>query len=151
MTIKKIQTGQNNPLLRQKAKEVKEITADIKQLVLDMIETVEANDGVGLAAPQVGQSLQIIVVKLEIDKEDLVLINPQIKKTSRRKEVMEEGCLSLPNITVPVERPVRITVQGLDINGQLVKIKAKDILARVIQHEIDHLDGILICDKKPKN
>ena len=147
MAIRKIETGANNPVLRQKAKEVKEITAEIKQLVLDMIETMEAKDGIGLAAPQVSQLLQIIIAKPEANKEALVLINPQIKKTSRKKDVMEEGCLSLPNLSVPVARPVKITVQGLAPNGQSVKIKAKGLLARVIQHEIDHLDGTLIVDK----
>ena len=159
--ILSIQKGQDNPILRQKAKEVKEITAEIKQLVLDMIETLEANNGLGLAAPQVGQLLQIIIAKPEPDKpsttflrkvvlgkEALILINPQIKKTSRKKEVMEEGCLSLPDISIPVERPNKITVQGLALNGQLIKIKAKGLLARIIQHEIDHLSGILIVDKR---
>jgi len=145
--ILSIQKGQDNPILRQKAKEVKEITAEIKQLALDMIETLGANNGLGLAAPQVGQLLQIIIAKPEPDKEALVLINPQIKKTSRKKEVIEEGCLSLPDISIPVERPNKITVQGLNIDGQLIKIKAKGLLARIIQHEIDHLSGILIVDK----
>jgi peptide deformylase len=143
-----IEKGTNNPILRQKAKKVKQITTDIKQLVLDMIETLKANNGAGLAAPQIGQPLRIIVAKPDENKEALVLINPQIIKTSRKKEIMEEGCLSLPDISVPVKRAAKITVQGLDINGQTVKIKAKGILARVIQHEIDHLDGILIIDKR---
>jgi len=142
-----IQTDQDNPVLRQEAKEVKEITAQIKQLVLDMTETMETKDGLGLAASQVGQSLQIIIAKPEPNKEALVLINPQIKKTSRKKDIMIEGCLSLPNIEVPVERAVKITVQALDLNSQKIKIKAKGLLARVIQHEIDHLEGILIVDK----
>ena len=142
--ILSIQTGQDNPILRQKAKKVKEITAEIKQLVLDMIETLEANNGLGLAAPQVGQLFQIIIAKPETNKEALVLINPQIKKTSRKKEIMAEGCLSLPDISVSVERAVKITVQALTLNGQPVEIKAKGLLARIIQHEIDHLSGILI-------
>jgi len=142
--ILSIQTGQDNHILRQKAKEVNEINPQIKGLISDMIETLEANNGFGLAAPQVGQLLQIIVAKPEPEKEALVLINPQIKKFSRKKEIMTEGCLSLPDMAVPVERPVKITVQGLDINGQPNKIKAKGLLARIIQHEIDHLNGILI-------
>ncbi len=142
-----IQTNKNNPILRQKAKKVNKITAEIKQLILNMIETLKANNGAGLAAPQVGQSLRIIVVKPESDMKTLVLINPEIKKTSRKKITMIEGCLSLPNLNIPVERPYKITVTGLDINGRPLKIKAKGILARVIQHEIEHLDGILICDQ----
>ena len=143
-----IQSNQDNPILRQKAKKVKEISPQIKGLISDMIETLAANNGLGLAAPQVGQLFQIIAAQPEPNKEALVLINPQIKKTSRKKEIMEEGCLSLPNISMPVERPIKITVQGLDTDGQLVKIKAKGLLARIIQHEIDHLSGILIVDKR---
>ena len=143
-----IKTGQDNPILRKKTEKVKEMTVQIKQLILDMIETLKANNGVGLAAPQVGKLLQIIVAKPEPDKDALVLINPQIKKTSRKKDIMTEGCLSLPNIEVPVERAIKITVQALDINSQPVKIKAKGLLARIIQHETDHLSGILIVDKR---
>jgi len=148
MTIIKIETGANNPVLRQKANQVKKVTVQIKQLALDMAETLEAHHGLGLAAPQVGQLLKIIVAKPGPNQEALVLINPQIKKTSRKTAIMEEGCLSLPNVSVPVKRPVKITVQGLDINGEMVKIKANGLLARVIQHEVEHLDGILIIDKQ---
>lgn len=148
MALLNIQTGQNNPILRKKAEEVKKVNAQIKQLALDMAETMEVKDGIGLAAPQVGQLLRIIVVKPKPNQETLILINPQIKKFSRKKDVMEEGCLSLPNLSVPVERPVKITGQALDLNGQKIKIKAKGLLARTIQHEVDHLSGILIVDKK---
>ena len=147
MTIRRIETGQNNPILRSQSKAVKKINAQIKRLALDMAETMEVKDGIGLAAPQVSKLLQIIVVKPAPRQEPLILVNPEIKKFSRKKDTMKEGCLSLPNIFVPVERSVKITVQGLDINGQLVKIKAKGLLARVIQHEVDHLSGILITDK----
>jgi len=141
-----IQKGQNNHILRQKARQVNQITAKIKQLTLDMIDTVQADDNaIGIAAPQVGQSLRIIVVKL--DNQILVLINPVIKKTSFRQTTIEEGCLSLPGVSVPVKRPHKVTIEALNIEGQLIKIKAKDFLAHVIQHEIDHLDGILIIDK----
>jgi peptide deformylase len=142
-----IQIGQNNSILRKKAKQVKEITASIKQLALDMTETMEVKDGIGLAAPQVGQLLRIIVVKPEPNQETFILINPEIKKISRKKDVMEEGCLSLPNIVVPVERAIKITVQAFNLNGKKIKIKAKGLLARAIQHEVDHLEGILIVDK----
>ncbi len=145
--ILRIQTGENNPFLRQKAKQVKEITPAIKQLVLDMTETMKAGDGIGLAAPQVGQLLRIIVVQPDPEQEVLVLINPEIKKTSFRKKIMEEGCLSLPELSLPVKRPIKIVVQGLNLEGKEIKIKTKGLLARVIQHEIEHLDGILITDK----
>lgn len=141
-----IQKGQNNHILRQKASKVNQITAKIKQLTLDMIETIQDDDNaIGLAAPQINQSLRIIVVKL--DKQLIALINPVIKKASRRQTVLEQGCLSLPGINVLVKRPRKVTVEALNTEGQQVRIKAKDFLAHVIQHEIDHLDGILIIDK----
>jgi len=142
-----IQTGQDNPILRQKSKPVKGITAELKRLGLDMAETMEVKDGIGLAAPQVGQLLRIIVVKPKPNEKTLILINPEIKKFSRKKDVLVEGCLSLPNIEAPVERAVKISGQALDLNGQKVKIKAKGLSARVIQHEVDHLEGVLIVDK----
>lgn len=142
-----IETGQSNPILRQKAKEIKQINAQIKQLALDMAETLEAHEGLGLAAPQVNQLLRLIVVKPDPEQKALILINPRIKKASRRKTIIQEGCLSLPDIFVAVERSEKITVEALDIEGRAIKIKAKGLLARVIQHEIDHLDGILIVDK----
>jgi len=141
-----IQKGQNNHILRQKASKVNQITAEIKQLILDMVETIQDDDNaIGLAAPQINQSLRIIVVKL--DKQLIALINPVIKKASRRQTVLEQGCLSLPGINVLVKRPRKVTVEALNTEGQQVRIKAKDFLAHVIQHEIDHLDGILIIDK----
>jgi len=144
-----IETNSDNPILRQKAEKVKEITPQIKKVVLDMIETIKSDENsVGLAAPQINQSLQIIVFKLDLDKKYITLINPKIKKASWRKEIKNESCLSLPNFHRPVKRSKKITVQGLNIDGQLVEIKAEGFLARVIQHEIDHLNGILICDTK---
>lgn len=145
-----IQTSSDNPILRQKAEKVKEITPQIRKVVLDMIETIKSDENsIGLAAPQINQSLQIIAFKPDLNNKDLiVLINPKIKRASWKKEIMEESCLSLPNFSIPVKRSKKITVQGLNIDGQLVKIKAEGLLARIIQHEIDHLNGILICDKK---
>lgn len=146
--ILKIETGANNSILRQKAKEIKEINSQIKELVLDMIEMIKKNDNaVGLAAPQVGHSLQIIVIKYDLNQSPVALINPKIKKTSFRKNTIEEGCLSLPGISVAIKRPNKITVEALDINGKTLEIKVKGFLARVIQHEIDHLNGVLIIDK----
>jgi peptide deformylase len=141
-----IQTGQGNPVLRKESAEVGKINADLKQLILDMTETMEVKDGLGLAAPQINRSLQIIVVKPAPDQESLVLINPQIKSRSARQSTMEEGCLSLPGIYLPIKRSVKITVKALDAEGKTIKIRARDLLARVIQHEVDHLHGILITD-----
>jgi len=143
-----IQTGKDNPILRKKAEKVKEITPEIRRLALDMAETMEVQDGLGLAAPQVGQLLRIIVVKPNPNEKTQILINPEIKKFSRKKDVLVEGCLSLPGTEVPVERAVKISGQALDLNGQKIKIKAKGLSARVIQHEVDHLEGILIFDKR---
>lgn len=141
-----IQTGTNNPILRKKAKEVKKITPEIKRLILDMTETMGKAPGIGLAAPQVGRLLRLIAAKP--NHKIIVLINPQIKKFSRKKEIMEEGCLSLPNQSyLPIERAYKIKVKGLNAEGKKIKIKANGLLARIIQHEIDHLDGILIVDR----
>jgi peptide deformylase len=142
-----IQTGENNPILRQKAEKVEGISAEIKQLALDMAEMIESEpNDIGLAAPQVNHSLCIIVVQPDKSKKALILINPEIKKVSTKKETMPEGCLSLPNVIVPVERPFKITAQALDLKGNKIKIKAKGLFARVIQHEVDHLHGVLIVD-----
>ncbi|MFH1551972.1 MAG: peptide deformylase [bacterium] len=147
--ILKIETGQYNPILRQKAKEVKEINAEIKQLILNMIETMNSDDNIiGLAAPQVNHSLQIIVIGLEQNKNSIVLINPEIKNKSFIKSTIVEGCLSLPNLNIPVKRPNKIIINALNAKGQKIKIKTKGVLARIIQHEIDHLNGVLIIDKK---
>jgi len=146
-----IQTGKNNPRLRQKSKPVKEITPEIKGLILNMEQTLKTADGLGLAAPQVGQSLRIITIRLpQLSKAQpytLTLINPKITKSSRQKIIMEEGCLSLPNIYGLVERPAKVTVEGLSSQGEKIEIKANGLLARTLQHEIDHLDGILFIDK----
>lgn len=144
-----IQTVKNNPILRRKALKVKKIDIEIKRLILDMKKTMEKENGVGLAAPQVGQSLQIIIVKPE--QKITVLINPQIKKLSKKTNIMEEGCLSLPGRYYFIKRPAKIKVRGLSQDGQKVKIKADGLLARIIQHEIDHLDGILITDRFYEN
>ncbi len=143
----KIEQGANNQILRKKADKVKEITPEIKRLVLDMVKTIENDsNSIGLAAPQIGHSLRIIIVRPSLNEKPLVLINPEIKRKSFLKETVEEGCLSLPEFSVLVKRHKSITVEALNIDGQLMRIKTKGLLARIIQHEIDHLDGILICD-----
>ena len=149
MPIQKIQTGADNPILRKKAKKVKSINSEIKGIILDMTDTMKSNDVIaGLAAPQIGHSLQIIVIRFDYKKGCMTLINPQIKKTFSKKAIMEESCMSVPGISVLIERYHKIIVEALDIEGRPVKVKAKGILARIIQHEIDHLNGILIIDHK---
>lgn len=149
MTVKKIETGTDNPILRKKTKKIKNINSEIKELVSDMIDTAEGNEIIaGLAAPQIGHSLQIIIVRFDPKKKAIALINPKIKKAFRKKTIMEEECMSLPGISIPVERSHKIIAEALNQEGKSVKIRAKGILARIIQHEIDHLNGILIVDYK---
>jgi len=136
--------------LRQKSEVVKNIDKDIKQLVTDMFDSMHADNGIGLSAPQIGVLKRIIIGEYKNDKTPVprtVLINPEITWTSKKETVDEEGCLSFPNLYGMVKRPERIRYKGLDENGNIVEGKAKDLLARVIQHEIDHLDGVLFIDK----
>ena len=134
-----------NPVLREKAKEITEITPDLLQLAEDMIETMKKGDGVGLAANQVGEAKRIIVVNL--GKEAGVFINPKIVKTSKKKQILEEGCLSFPGVYFKIKRPEKVEVEFLNEKGESMKIEAKELLACVFQHEIDHLDGILFIDR----
>jgi len=134
-----------NPILKSISHEIPEVTNEIRLLANDMIETMNAAQGIGLAAPQIGKTIRLIVVG---DTSPLVLINPVITARSFRKDSMKEGCLSIPGITVAVKRSTGITVQYTDLNGARVTLKQRGLLARVIQHEIDHLDGILIIDKQ---
>lgn len=135
---------QGNPVLKKKAKSVKKVTPAHLKLMEDMLETMIAAPGIGLAAPQVGISERIIVVRVE----DAVycLVNPKIIKKSG-KEVCYEGCLSVPGLEAPVERYGEVSVQALDKTGKPVTINADGLLAVVFQHEIDHLDGILFIEK----
>jgi peptide deformylase len=140
----------NNPVLRKKCQEVKEISDDIRKLINDMQETMRENKGVGLAAPQVGILKRIVVIDLDFIKQDISeLINPKILNKSREIEIEEEGCLSFPNVFLKIKRAKKIEVEYLDKEGKQTKIEASGLLARVIQHEIDHLDGILFFDRLP--
>jgi len=143
MSILKIRKY-GDPVLRQKCEPVKEVTGEIKKLIDDMLETMHKNEGIGLAAPQVGVEKRIIII--DVGNGPLALVNPKITKKKGR-DVLEEGCLSLPGIFVPVKRATKIIVEGLDKNGKKVIIEATYLAARAIQHEIDHLNGILIIDK----
>lgn len=135
-----------NETLRKVSQEIKDPTSvEVKQLILDMTKTVRANDGLGLAAPQVGKSLRICVI--EIENELFVLINPEIKNLSKEKIKSQEGCLSFPNKFLSIERHKRIKVKAIDTNGKKQIIRARGLLARAIQHEIDHLNGVLIVDR----
>jgi len=134
-----------DPVLRQKAKRVSNIDGSIKKLVRDMIETLHAEPGrVGLAAPQIGIPLRVIVIGLP-EEEDIVVINPQIVRR-RGERWLNEGCLSVPGYFGEIKRAESVTVKGRDQNGKEVRIKADGLLAQVLEHEIDHLNGILYLD-----
>ncbi|KJS15593.1 MAG: peptide deformylase [Peptococcaceae bacterium BRH_c4b] len=137
-----VETGDD--VLREIAREVPKITSNIVKLLINMRDTMYANKGVGLAAPQVGVSKRIIVV----DAGDglIELINPVICEASG-EETDTEGCLSVPEWMGDVSRPAKVVVKGLDRNGRELEINAAGFLARVLQHEIDHLEGILFTDK----
>lgn len=145
--ILKIQIGQNNPILRKKSQPIKKIDEEIKVLTKDMLKIMNKNNGIGLSACQVGKNIRLFVVPKELSKK-YVFINPRIITISKKLDVREEGCLSLPGLSLPIERARSLKIKALDENGEEFKLKAKGLLAQVIQHEIDHLNGILITDKK---
>ena len=134
----------NDNVLREIAEPVKEITNEIKNLLNDMEETLEKQNGIGLAAPQIGISLRIIIVKYE--NKTYKIINPEIFFTSGI-QIFSEGCLSLPKENGLVRRAEKIRIKGYDENGKAIKINTQKFLAQIFQHEIDHLDGILFTDK----
>ena len=146
MAIRNIRTY-GDEILTKRAKEVEEIDERTKELIEDMIETLHKNNGVGLAAPQVGVLKRIIVIDIYEEGTDVfVLINPEIIKT-KGEQTVEEGCLSLPNQFAKIVRPAEVTVKALDKDGKKVKLVGKDLLAQALSHEIDHLNGELFIDK----
>lgn len=138
-----------NRILRQKTKTVTSFDDDLKKLVADMVETMYAAPGVGLAANQIGVSLQVAVIDVSRDKErkkeNLVLVNPEIIDTEGY-QIGEEGCLSIVDLSAKVKRYRKISVRALDIEGKAIEFEAEDHFARVIQHEVDHLNGLLFID-----
>jgi len=136
-----------HPILRQQCEPVAAITDDVLKLIDDMVETMYSYKGVGLAAPQVGVAQNIIV--LDVGQGLVSLINPEIS-SSEGTEAKEEGCLCLPDLLVTVERRERIQIKGNDRKGNPVTFEADGLLARALQHEIDHLNGTLIIDKLSK-
>ncbi len=137
-----------NPVLKGRAHDV-DTRADreLRELVRAMAETMYAENGVGLAAPQVGVDKRVIV--FDVDDRLAALCNPVITEFGDDTVVDEEGCLSVPGVNVPIERSQRVVCQGVTIEGREITIEAEDLLARVLQHEIDHLNGILILDRAP--
>lgn len=144
------------PVLRRKARKVSDFGPELQKLIDDMVETMRAAPGVGLAAPQVDVPLRVIVIEYG-DEEDenaplklYAVVNPEIVKASEEKVMGTEGCLSIPGIAGDVERAESVMVKGLNRQGRPIKIKAKGWLARVFQHETDHLDGVLFVDRAEK-
>jgi peptide deformylase len=137
-----------DPVLRKKADEVPEITPELRRLIDDMFETMYAEEGVGLAAPQVGISQRVIVVDPhEEGTRGFALINPVVREVGKQLDRGEEGCLSIPGLKDIVERPLNVVVEGLTPEGENKRIEAEGLLARILQHEIDHIDGILFIDR----
>ncbi|HET9985139.1 MAG TPA: peptide deformylase [Longimicrobiales bacterium] len=137
-----------DPVLRQKAEPLDGLDAETRRLIADMFDTMYEADGVGLAAPQVGIGHRVIVVDPRDEHvKPFALINPVILDFGRELDRGEEGCLSIPGVKDIVERPSTVLVQGLDGEGNPTHIAAEGLLARVLQHEIDHLDGILFFDR----
>jgi len=143
MTILTIRTVPE-PVLKQKSKRVKSIDGSIRKLAADMIETMHAASGVGLAAPQVGVPLRVVVIGMP-DEEDFVLVNPQIVRRVGER-LVTEGCLSVPGYFGEIRRAQRVTVKGRDLSGKEIRIKAEELLAQALEHEIDHLNGVLYID-----
>ena len=132
------------PVLRQKAKKVSQFDRNLQQLVDDMIETMRAAPGVGLAAPQVGVPLRVAVI--EIDEQVTVLVNPEIIKRADELEEMDEGCLSVPGYWGRIKRFTSVVVKGRDQHGKEVRVRGEALLGQALQHEIDHLNGLLYID-----
>jgi len=145
MAILPISHFPNDPVLRQKAKRVSRIDKSIRQLIDDMLETMQQANGVGLAAPQVGVSLRVAVLQMP-DEEPMAIINPEIVKRDGEQEVTE-GCLSIPGYFGELKRSASVTVKGRDRQGKAIRIKATDLMAEVLEHEIDHLDGTLYIER----
>ena len=144
MAVRQIRTAPD-PVLKRKAKKIHTIDGSVKKLIRDMLETMHAEPGrVGLAAPQVGISLRVIVIGIP-EEEEIVLVNPEIVRR-KGERIIDEGCLSVPGYFGQIGRSESVTVKGRDRNGKEVRIKAEGLLAQVLEHEIDHLNGKLYID-----
>jgi peptide deformylase len=138
------------PVLREPAAPVVVFDEALRTLVREMFETMYAEEGIGLAAPQVGVSQRVVVVDLRREDEPearVALVNPRVVWSSDDTEKQPEGCLSIPGIEEVVERPWAVRIEGFDPNGQPVTIEADELFSRALQHEIDHLDGVLFLDR----
>jgi peptide deformylase len=140
-----------DPVLRTKARPVDRIDDTLREEIQQMGEIMNDALGVGLAATQLGVLHRLLVYRVQPDAPVNALINPEIDWAGSDEEIAEEGCLSLPSVLVDVERPIHVRVRGLDENGEPVMVEASGLEARVIQHEIDHLDGVLILDRTTRD
>jgi peptide deformylase len=138
-----------HPALRKEASEISDITEDIRELAANMIDTMQLHEGIGLAGPQVNVLKRIFVIDLEIIDETLApkaYINPKILSVDG-SDIMDEGCLSIPDVRADVERPFKLEVEYQTLEGETVREEVEELTARVFQHELDHLDGVLFIDK----
>jgi peptide deformylase len=138
------------PILRARARPVTEADADkVRALAPRMLATMYAAPGIGLAAPQVGEGLRLVVLDLQKDDKPgpMVLVNPEIVAVSEERAVREEGCLSIPGQYADVERPARVKVRWRELDGTKREVEAEDLLATCLQHEIDHLEGVMFTDR----
>src|SRR3954447_13970892 len=140
-----------DPVLRSKARRIEVFDNALGDEIARMAALMHDSMGIGLAATQVGALRRVLVYRVEHDSPVNALVNPEIEWSGREKEWMEEGCLSLPGVHVDVERPVRVRVRAQHAGGEPILIEAAGLEARVIQHEIDHLDGVLILDRTPRD
>jgi len=134
-----------DPVLKTRAAPVESFDGSLAHLAEEMLATMREHEGVGLAANQVGRLKRVLVAALE--DEEYVIVNPVVEEATDTTEKELEGCLSIPGIQVEVERPTAVTVSGRDVSGAPIRMEATDLLARILQHEIDHLDGVLILDR----
>jgi len=134
-----------NEVLRQEAAPIEEITEEVRDLADKMTETMFREDGIGLAAPQVGIGKKLIVINLE--DEFHIMLNPEIAEKSGEEESMDEGCLSVPGVEAPVSRSKEVVVRGKNLDGEEVELEKEGLPARVFQHEVDHVTGMLFIDR----
>ncbi len=134
-----------DPVLKSRSTPVKDFDESLERLAADMLSTMRSHDGVGLAANQIGRLKRILVAAVE--EEEYVVVNPVVESRTEESEKAPEGCLSIPGVLVEVERSKGIAVSGRDVTGEPVRIEVEGLLARILQHEIDHLDGVLILDR----
>lgn len=140
-------TQLGDPVLRTKAREIDEFDADLVSLGAHMVSLMDDAIGVGLAAPQIGKPIRMFVYRVDGDGDAKAVVNPVVEPTTEETDVLEEGCLSIVGVHVPVERPTAVRLRGLTVDGKPIDEQLQGFTARVVQHENDHLDGVLILER----